>query len=786
MIKKLLPFFISILSISSFAEDYYSESVYSISDDGDTLTIKPYNYEGPVNSVYYAIMYDTASDGSRNNEDRVYKTMRGGVYIYNEPAVIDASVPNLKIVADDYDDDHQPPLHIKVSADDGSTNRAFFNYYGNFYAQNQYFYLAYAATSTRDRLGFNALSTDQTMEMDNCIFEISDWTVFSNWVRGISFKFTNCKFLNIGREASIEKGVTIDGGSSIRKLYLENNTFLNCGFVVWTREAAGIGDFYVNHNTFVNMTQNPFQTFTQAKEIVTNNLFINTGLAPDYPGYYTSMEDDDALPRGIINIDTVENIMKEDYWYFDYPVDDEASRAILVDRNNAWWDSKFTDMFENDLEDCSSYYAGGWMDQKITMNTRTQAMFDDNASYPLLTEGIWYSAEPDFTNNKDLIDDWVEYIATNVKANPEEVNTGVKMPNWRTKIDTFITNIDWPILADLSYTTSDLINGALNSYPLGDLNWFPDIKDEWEGTNEYEVLIACRDSASVPGTSIFAATLTKHGIGSSSQTVFVGDSITGFYYSYGKADTVNVTGMPEGIITTVDVNDSTVSFSGFPTDTGSFTFSVRTVGNNVNVSQNGTITVITKDTATLIKNGAGSSSQTVTLGDSIIDFSYTWTNATTVTVAGIPEGINATIYTTEQEITINGVPTSVGVFNYTITTVGADVNTSIDGTITVLEDSSVIKGDDTTSAILNNKIGAATPEIYPNPSVNGSFSIKFNQQFNGTCKIQVYNIQGAAIYSDNFMYNENEVNINTDLSSGIYYIQINNSVGNYTKKLIVE
>ncbi len=512
---------LAFLSFGLFAEDYYSESVYSISDDGDTLTINPYNYGGPVNSVYYAIMYDTASDGSRNNESRVYKTIRGGVYIYNGPAVIDASVADLKIVAEDYNSSNQPPLHIKVAADDGGTNRDFFQYYGNFYAQNQYFCMAYSATTTRDRLGFEPKGTDQTMEMDNCIFELSDWTIFSNWASGISFKFTNCKFLNIGREASIEKGVPFDGGSSIRELYLENNTFLNCGFVVWTRESAGVGTLYANHNTFVNMTQNPFQTYTQAEEVVTNNLFINTGLVPDYPGYYASMEEDDALPRGIINIDTVEAAMKTDYFegQFDYPVDNEADRAVLVDRNNAWWDSKFTTMFESGLEDCSSYYADGWMDQKITMNSRTEAMFDDDASYPLFTEGTWFSAEPDFTDNEDLIDDWVNYIVTNAKANPEEVNTGDVMPNWRTNTDTLLTTIDWPILADLSYTTSDLVSGGLNGYPLGDLNWFPSYKSQWDATAESDTLLACRDAGRIP--SDWAKVSGVVGTSSSSRDVAV-------------------------------------------------------------------------------------------------------------------------------------------------------------------------------------------------------------------------------------------------------------------------
>ncbi len=492
MKKRLLFLMLTSLSLGLFAQDW-STNVIRVSDNGDTVVINPYNYGGDINSVYYAIAGDTADDGSRSNANRIYKTVRGGVYYYNGPAKIDSTVPNIKIMADEGAD--QPPLHIKTVGDDGSLSRKFFEYQGNFYAKNQYFCLA-VSDDSRDRYAFDPKGEDQTFELDNCILEISDWTFMSNWVSGISFKMTNCFIHNIGREASLEKGCPIDGESSIRELYLENNTFLNCGFVVWTRESAGIGDLYVNHNTFVNMTNNPFATYTQAQEVVTNNLFINTGLVPDYPGFYTSLEDEDGLPKGIINVDTVEDAMKTDYWEFTYPVSGESARAILVDRNDAWWDSKFTTMFNDSLADCSSESANGWSDQKITMNTRTQAMFDDDANYPLFTEGSWVNIEPTFTANEDLVDDWVRYIVSN--SVPGSTNTGTQMPNWRSYPDEQLTNIDWPILADLSYSESDLATGALNGYPLGDLNWFPSYLSQWEATSEYDTLIACRDAGRIP------------------------------------------------------------------------------------------------------------------------------------------------------------------------------------------------------------------------------------------------------------------------------------------------
>ncbi|MFD0988730.1 T9SS type A sorting domain-containing protein [Mariniflexile jejuense] len=87
--------------------------------------------------------------------------------------------------------------------------------------------------------------------------------------------------------------------------------------------------------------------------------------------------------------------------------------------------------------------------------------------------------------------------------------------------------------------------------------------------------------------------------------------------------------------------------------------------------------------AVLIKHGSGSSSQTINLGSPIVGFYYNWENATTVTVTGMPAGISVVINTSQSSVTFSGTPTVAGVFPYTITTVGGNLNTSKSGTITV-------------------------------------------------------------------------------------------------------
>ncbi|WP_196783678.1 pectinesterase family protein [Flavobacterium hydrophilum] len=87
--------------------------------------------------------------------------------------------------------------------------------------------------------------------------------------------------------------------------------------------------------------------------------------------------------------------------------------------------------------------------------------------------------------------------------------------------------------------------------------------------------------------------------------------------------------------------------------------------------------------AVLIKHGAGGSSQTVAINTAITGFYYNWENATTVSISGLPSGINAAIDNSAKTITFSGKSTVSGTFNYTITTVGGNPNATKSGTLTI-------------------------------------------------------------------------------------------------------
>ncbi len=80
----------------------------------------------------------------------------------------------------------------------------------------------------------------------------------------------------------------------------------------------------------------------------------------------------------------------------------------------------------------------------------------------------------------------------------------------------------------------------------------------------------------------------------------------------------------------------------------------------------------TPKTAAIIKQGTGSSSQAIALGDSIIPFTFAIQNADGATVENLPAGVTAKWNAQTNSLYFSGTPTVSGEFTYTITTKGGD------------------------------------------------------------------------------------------------------------------
>lgn len=172
------------------------------------------------------------------------------------------------------------------------------------------------------------------------------------------------------------------------------------------------------------------------------------------------------------------------------------------------------------------------------------------------------------------------------------------------------------------------------------------------------------------------------------------------------------------------VPSSRVSWSKILTSSQAASYTKLNVlkANNANpqVTDNwnpGTIINSVTVAATLTKHGAGGSSQTVPINTAITGFYYSWENATTVTVSGLPSGITGTINNSAKTITFSGKPTVSSTFNYTITTVGGTPNTTKSGTFTVTSATQKITSTQKVAATL-----AVTSPAFPGAEGFGRYT----------------------------------------------------------------
>lgn len=119
-------------------------------------------------------------------------------------------------------------------------------------------------------------------------------------------------------------------------------------------------------------------------------------------------------------------------------------------------------------------------------------------------------------------------------------------------------------------------------------------------------------SSSSQGAVAGEASLTKHGSGSTTQTVAAGESIAEFYYTIAGATGATVTGLPEGVAGTMKGSDFYISGTvAQDAAAGAYKFTVTTTGASTNASKSGTITVTGNGTAPASSSSAKSSSSEV-------------------------------------------------------------------------------------------------------------------------------------------------------------------------------
>jgi hypothetical protein len=243
------------------------------------------------------------------------------------------------------------------------------------------------------------------------------------------------------------------------------------------------------------------------------------------------------------------------------------------------------------------------------------------------------------------------------------------------------------MLTNITYSTTGATGATFSSLP-------PGVNGNWAGN-----AATISGTPGSPGIYNYTMTLTGNcpvtisgritvttqnsimltsGAGTDAQTVCPGAPITTITYATTGATGATFSGLPSGV--NANWSSNTVTISGSPGASGTYTYTVTLTGGCGMVTANGTITVNSANTI-LLSSGAGTDDQVICENTSLSSITYATTGATGATFSGLPAGVTGSW--SANTVTITGTPTTAGNYSYMITLTGGCGTASSMGNITV-------------------------------------------------------------------------------------------------------
>jgi hypothetical protein len=270
-------------------------------------------------------------------------------------------------------------------------------------------------------------------------------------------------------------------------LIFENTTFSNLSRIVMMEGNEYGSNIHLNHVTMINSVEWVIQSGWLENLSITNSIFVNPYMfgprvldicdeGQDYDDY---MDGDcvDGEP-GVLGGALLQDIVQVDSLGFEVPFTDE-DRQIYVGNNAYYYEDYMTDWY-TECGWCQDRFQARESDEihlpSPAIGENALAFYDSvdsegNKVFQTMNIDTMFSDPIEFTNapvNLDTMLLFIEY----------KWGTGADI-DWAYNNNETI-NQTWPLSDDLSYTHAEYETAAWGGYPLGDLNWFPEEKADWE------------------------------------------------------------------------------------------------------------------------------------------------------------------------------------------------------------------------------------------------------------------------------------------------------------------
>ncbi|MHB2149625.1 T9SS type A sorting domain-containing protein [Calditrichota bacterium LG25] len=448
MLKKIMIVTFTLL-VFAFQAQVFAQT------PADTVDVPSTDDQGYVGALARFILGDTTETGERNNINRVYRLKRGDVYLMDGKTYFDFPV---KIIADD-DPTTRPPIIAPFPLEDGSIPRITFYFYDDAYLKNIYF-LGIAPNGQRaswDRPII--IADDAKVTLEHIITDGFRAAGIANIGENSSLFAKDCIWRNVFDSRQFGGQFFFNYGSFMDTISVVNCTvfFGSSYFLCNAREYANYVRF--EHNTLFINKINPFYTPYLSNADIKNNLFFAPASAGETPseregGWY----DWDNERMSVFSIDTIPSDMASQHGIT------ESERRIDFSNNVYFFPQKMKDYW-NSIDT---------LDAPVWMNDRTLAMFNDDTNYPNLNQANNFEADPGFNAEiMTLVDSLYDYIKALREGGELRIYYYKPDGSWE------FPGV-WPLPEDLAYTNTALMTAGSDGFPVGDLNWFPDKKAEWE------------------------------------------------------------------------------------------------------------------------------------------------------------------------------------------------------------------------------------------------------------------------------------------------------------------
>lgn len=418
--------------------------------------------EGQVN-LNEVIAGDTTAAGERVDLDRVYVLQRGGAYLVND--IMRNTYP-VRIKAED--GDGQLPIIVRVVNPETGDSGEMWRNQESLWLKNIAMVGYIEATNEVAFIPGGFIRTDAPgfdIVMDGCIMSQTRGQFIRTQLATRVVKITNTIFANMGDLGRSNFGA--GKGVDFRDTSCDTALFQNCTFVnfqdrpIRHRSSTGaINNFIFDHNTLLNgMSYHGTLALGQVGEHVqiTNNLFLDTFIAG---------QDTDAVRQSEFD----ESGELDDYgfgkmtWIFTEPVNENTQFTI---GGNYYSVSSAVQAFYDEVSATDNAFRGegspltdhilGKLSNSSTAFIK-EAIEVANRPDPMLAMARWYRDPNGANKTKET---------TNFQRDRDDYD--------RRDLTYFVNTFD------ASYPTSAAAyTGADDSFPAGDLNWFPDKKAEWE------------------------------------------------------------------------------------------------------------------------------------------------------------------------------------------------------------------------------------------------------------------------------------------------------------------